>query len=240
MSRRPAELESVNLAALSSIVEAFRAALKASSKLAASWGTGGIVTRFAAMVATDTDKDECTGTMAFWADIDAEYVLKYQRWHNCEHMPERLSIPGFVEGRRYRALDDRSHFLMFYDTHSTSVLSSEAYMAALNKPTPWTREALTHFRNPTRGIFSRLTAVGRSRKFAAPYITSLRFDLPDEDTEAIYARSWVQAASEADNVERVGLYKAHVAIGDTGTSEQNVHGGGPGKQAYLVLIEESD
>ncbi|ETI27435.1 hypothetical protein G647_09625 [Cladophialophora carrionii CBS 160.54] len=191
------------------------------------------------MIATETDKDDCTGMMAFWADIDAEYVLKYQRWHNCEHIPERVSIPGFVEGRRYRALDDRPHFLMFYDTRSTSVLSSEAYMAALNKPTPWTREALTHFRNPTRDVFSRLSVVGCSRTFAAPYITSLRFDLPDEETEAIYARRWVQAASEADNVERVRLYKADAAIGNMGTSERKVHGGGPGKQAYLVLIEES-
>ena len=185
-----------------------------------------------------TNSDACTGMMAFWADIDADYVLRYQQWHNCEHVPERVSIPGFVEGRRYRALDDRPHFLMFYDTQTASVLASDAYMAALNKPTSWTKEALTHFRNPTRDIFSRLAVAGKRRKFAAPYITSMRFDLP-EAAESMYTGKFVQAASELENVERVRLYKADSAIGNMGTSERKVHGGGPGKQAYLLLIEET-
>jgi hypothetical protein len=38
------------------------------------------------------------GLLAFWADIDSDYVLRFQQWHNCEHMPERLSIPGFLGG----------------------------------------------------------------------------------------------------------------------------------------------
>ncbi len=191
------------------------------------------------MIATEPDADDCTGMMAFWADIEADYVLRYQQWHNCEHVPERVSIPGFVEGRRYRALDDRPHFLMFYDTQDTSVLSSDEYRAALNRPTPWTRDALKHFRNSTRDIFSRLAVAGHRRRFVAPYITSLRFDLDDEAAEAIYAKQWVQEASQSENVERVRLYKADSAIGNMETSERTVHGGGPGKQAYLILIEES-
>jgi hypothetical protein len=183
---------------------------------------------------------DCTGMMAFWADIDADYVLRYQQWHNCEHIPERVSIPGFIEGRRYRALDGHPSFLMFYDTETTSVLSSDAYMAALNAPTPWTREALTHFRKPTRDIFTRLVVAGQnSPRMAASYITSLRFDLPDEAAEVEYAGRWIQAAAKLDHVERVRLYKVDAAIRNMATNERKVHGGGPGKQRYLVLIEES-
>lgn len=181
--------------------------------------------------------DDCLGLMAFWADIDEDYVLKYQQWHNCEHVPERVSIPGFVEGRRYRSLDNKPHFLMFYDTESPSSLASDDYMAALNKPTSWTKEALTHFRNPTRDIFKRIAIAGRRRKFAAPYITSIRFDLPKGD-ESGYIDRWVDAVADGDDVDRVRLYVADAAIGNMGTSERNVHGGGPGKQAYLVLIEQ--
>ncbi len=36
--------------------------------------------------------------MAFWADIDADYVTEFRRWHNCEHMSERVHVPGFVAG----------------------------------------------------------------------------------------------------------------------------------------------
>ena len=45
---------------------------------------------------------DATGLMAFWSDIDDDYVLRYQEWHNCEHVPERVAIPGFLRGRRYR------------------------------------------------------------------------------------------------------------------------------------------
>lgn len=184
-----------------------------------------------------TTSDDCTGMMAFWADIDDDYVLKYQQWHNCEHVPERVSIPGFVEGRRYRNLDNKPHFLMYYDTESPAVLASEAYMAALNKPTLWTKEALTHFRDPTRDIFKRLAVAGRRQKFTSPYITSIRFDLPDGG-EGRYVDQWLGAVAAQDNVDRVRLYVADAAIGNMGTSEKKVHGGGPGKQAYLILIEQ--
>ena len=43
--------------------------------------------------------------MAFRADIDAEYGTRFLELHNCEHTPERVSVPGFREGRRYRDLD---------------------------------------------------------------------------------------------------------------------------------------
>jgi hypothetical protein len=182
--------------------------------------------------------EDCTGLMAFWADIDDEYVQRYQQWHNCEHVPERLSIPGFVEGRRYRALDNSPHFLMYYDTTDTKVLSSDAYMAALNKPTKWTGEALTHFRKPTRDIFSRIAMSAKHFPFAAPYLTSIRFDLADGGEEK-YANQWLSSVASLEHVIRVRLYKADAAIAKMGTSESKVHGGGPGKQTYLVFIEQS-
>ena len=40
------------------------------------------------------------GLMAFWATFEKKTLLKYIKWHNCEHMAERVSIPDFkmVEG----------------------------------------------------------------------------------------------------------------------------------------------
>lgn len=178
------------------------------------------------------------GLMAFWSDIDPDYVLRYQQWHNCEHIPERVGIPGFREGRRYRAIGDAPHFLMFYETDATSVLASDAYMAALNAPTDWTREALTHFRNPVRSIYSRLAEVGDSGQLAAPYITALRFDLPD-GSESDYASAWMQAVGQCRGVSRARLWRADAAVSNIATSERKIYGGGPGKQAYLVMIEQT-
>jgi len=186
---------------------------------------------------SDTTTAAGLGLMAFWSDIDADYVLRYQQWHNCEHIPERVSIPGFREGRRYRAMNNAPHFLMFYETDAANVLASEPYMAALNSPTSWTRESLTHFRNPVRSIYSRLAAVGEPGLLTAPYITTLRFDLPDGN-ESDYAAAWTRAVGRCEGVSRARLWRADAAVGNIATSERKIYGGGPGKQAYLVLVEQ--
>lgn len=182
------------------------------------------------------DRVNSLGLMAFWSDIDADYVLRYQQWHNCEHIPERVSIHGFREGRRYRAMNNAPHFLMFYEADASSVLASDAYMAALNAPTEWTREALTHFRKPVRGVYSLLASIGKAGRRAAPYLTAMRFDLPDGD-EAIYAEAWLGGIAGSQGVSRARLWRADSAVGNIATSERKIYGGGPGKQAYLVLVE---
>lgn len=187
---------------------------------------------------SETTTSAGLGLMAFWSEIDTDYLLRYQQWHNCEHIPERVSIPGFREGRRYRAMSNAPHFLMFYETDATSVLASEPYMAALNSPTNWTREALTHFRNPVRSIYSCLAVVGGPGRLAAPYLTTLRFDLPD-GSEDDYVTAWTQAIGRCEGVLRARLWRADAAVGNIATSERKIYGGGPGKQAYLVMIEQA-
>ena len=52
--------------------------------------------------------------MAFWAEIEADYIPHFQEGHNCEHIPERISIPGFNVGRRYRGMGAAQKLLIFY------------------------------------------------------------------------------------------------------------------------------
>ena len=44
------------------------------------------------------------GVLAIWHTITPEGEAEYWRWHDREHIPERLSIPGFLRLRRYVAL----------------------------------------------------------------------------------------------------------------------------------------
>ena len=78
--------------------------------------------------------------------------------------PERVGIPGFLLGRRYLHTDDATRFLMCYDTLGEQVLVSDAYLKALNNPTPWTRQALTWFRNPDRNVYTLLSSRGPPRR----------------------------------------------------------------------------
>lgn len=171
------------------------------------------------------------GFMGFWSDIDPSYHLSYQEWHNCEHMPERVSIPGFLEGRRYRTTGGGTTYFMCYVTRSPDVLGSPAYLAALNRPTQWTQEALTRFRNPTRMLYARLVTIGRAQPYR-PYIALLRFDtgLSSDDLAAVLEASLP--------VGFVGsLFAAEVEASGIMTAERRIYSGGPGKQQFLIAIE---
>ena len=38
-------------------------------------------------------------------DVEADAIDEHDRWHTHEHLPERLSIPGFRRGTRWLATD---------------------------------------------------------------------------------------------------------------------------------------
>ncbi len=174
---------------------------------------------------------EGSGLMAFWARIGAGYLDRFRQWHNSEHMPERVSIPGFLAGQRYLGHGTNDYFLMMYETRDPAVLASPDYLARLNAPTDWTRASLPHFRDPVRNIYRRIIAHGQSDLFAAPCLVSVRFnaDAPDG--------MLVERAAALRGVARARLYEIDSAISGIETSERKIYGGGPGEQRYLLLVD---
>lgn len=92
------------------------------------------------------------GLIAIWSDIVAEGVETYYAWHDNQHVPERVGIPGFIRGRRYVAVDATPHWYMMYETVSPEVQVGTDYLNRLNNPTEWTRDALRWFENTTRSL----------------------------------------------------------------------------------------
>jgi len=182
--------------------------------------------------------DDSSGLMAFWADFEPADLLEFQRWHNCEHVTERVSIPGFLVGRRYRNGGSGPMMLMMYETGTPAVLGSEAYLAALNNPTPWTRRALQWFRNPSRAIYRLIAGAGRPAPTEAPFVLAARFNLdPEHEQESVaaYRERILPAAAAADAVFRSRLYAVDEEISNIMTSERRIYGGGPGEQRYLLM-----
>ena len=94
--------------------------------------------------------------LAIWFRVDADDVAELDAWYPRQHLPERLSVPGFLRGRRYAAVDARLPYLTIYETEDAAVLSSSAYVQRLNDPTPWTRRVLPTFRTMVRGTYRLL------------------------------------------------------------------------------------
>ena len=88
--------------------------------------------------------------LAFSHDVTPGSEPDWTEWHNREHIPERLSIPGFLRLRRYVALGAGPRFFYFYETDSLDVLQSPAYLERLGNPTPWTRRCIQYVTNNKR------------------------------------------------------------------------------------------
>jgi len=75
----------------------------------------------------------------------------YEAWYQRDHLPDRLSVPGFRHARRYRRLrGPQPEYLTFYETDSPTALGSAAYAARLAQPTEWTRRMMPQFRAMSR------------------------------------------------------------------------------------------
>jgi hypothetical protein len=69
---------------------------------------------------------------------------EFNAWYDLEHLPERLSIPGFRSARRWVAdcAPGDGKYLATYELESLDVLSSAQYLSFFKKPTPWTKRCL--------------------------------------------------------------------------------------------------
>ncbi|MDA9976171.1 hypothetical protein N9F34_05115 [Alphaproteobacteria bacterium] len=180
------------------------------------------------------------GLMAFWADFAPEDVDAFREWHNCEHMTERCSIPGFNVGRRYCGIGDAPTVLMYYETDEANVLASNAYHARLNAPTSWTKATLPLFKNADRNIFTIIGEAGAPAVTEAPYTTTLRFNLTlENETEAgaWHRNDWLKRLAARQDVIRARLYEVDEEISGIMTAERKIYGGGPGALKYLAVVE---
>ena len=90
--------------------------------------------------------------VAMWWDIAAEMQAEFEDWHSHEHMPERLGIPGFLRGTRWRSLSGASSYFVLYEVKDLKTMTGGAYLERLNDPTPWSRKLMPHHGNMVRTL----------------------------------------------------------------------------------------
>jgi len=73
------------------------------------------------------------GLLAAFMNPPADDEAAFNAWYDEEHVPNRLAVDGFLNGRRYKAAEaDGPRYLALYDLESLDVLRGEAYQR-LNK-----------------------------------------------------------------------------------------------------------
>ena len=192
------------------------------------------------------EKGNARGLMAFWANIPPEHERTFLEWHNTEHIPERVAVPGFKLGRRYRVASDTDRFLMCYDTKSADILTSKPYLEALNAPTPRTRQALTWFRDPLRNLYSLEDSSGEAGPTAAPVLATLRIDAgkgpaatQSNSLDPAELATAAHAATSSDLI-RLAIYRVDPAGAGVSTGERAIHGAAVEEAGTLIWIETTD
>jgi antibiotic biosynthesis monooxygenase (ABM) superfamily enzyme len=68
-------------------------------------------------------------------NVDPAHEDDFNRWYDREHVNERVTIPGFLSGARYRTTRGSRRYLGLYRTTSLAVFETAAYQQALQHPT---------------------------------------------------------------------------------------------------------
>jgi hypothetical protein len=162
--------------------------------------------------------------IVMWHDITEHAEADYDRWHTREHMPERLSIPGFRRGRRGVDWDLARHrYLTIYEGDSVDVFGSPSYLERLNNPTPWTARIAPEVRNFIRGACDVAASVGQG---VGGVTMTIRIQASSDQLQRLSsnAKPVAEAIAAVDGVASVHVGVAQLAISGAKTRETQLRG----------------
>lgn len=158
--------------------------------------------------------------LAMWWDIAPDMQAEFEDWHSHEHMPERLSIPGFLRGSRW--VSETSYFVL-YELDSPATLTGAAYLERLNNPTPWSRKMMPHHRNMVRNLCEVRASFGRG---VAQVLARLELEVPAHALSALPGRRGLTAAHLLESRSMAGMAQ---------TVEQKIRGA-DAEAKWIALI----
>jgi len=85
-----------------------------------------------------------------WCDIEAAADREFEFYHTQEHFAERVGIPGFLRGSRWKAVDGSSTYFVMYELAEYDVFTGDAYLERLNNPTTWSVKMMPKIGNMVR------------------------------------------------------------------------------------------
>ncbi|KQU50185.1 hypothetical protein ASG72_19610 [Bosea sp. Leaf344] len=153
------------------------------------------------------------GVIAIWNDITDEGRANFYEWHDREHIPERVGIPGFLRGRRYIALSGTPEYFTLYEVQNKSVLTGADYLTRLNSPTEWTTRSVQHFRNTARSLCDVEMTLGAG---SGGFIGTVRFDCDPAQDRGILET--VSGSILPDITKSPAISAAHICRADEGAS----------------------
>ena len=182
--------------------------------------------------------DSRTGMIVIWNDIKEEMRDEFVQWHSSEHLPERVSIPGFISGQRWYGEHASPQYLTTYVTQNTGVLTSDAYIQRLNDPTPWTLKTVAAFRHTCRAAGEVMWEYG-SKKGYGGHILAIRItELEDLTILTEYLNSLANSPEQCfAELLRARLVLTTPTASQLPTAERAVRTGDQNEPHMVLLLE---
>ena len=109
-----------------------------------------------------------TTILVVMMEVDPADDEVFNKWYDEEHLPERMSIPGYISARRFRLEDGDElnrggvlRYLCIWELEDESPLQSQIYNDQNANPTPTKEAAGAVVKERARGLYRQITpAVG--------------------------------------------------------------------------------
>ena len=140
--------------------------------------------------------------LAIGNSVDPAMRPDYEAWHGGEHVPERLTMPGFLAAKRYvGGRGAAARYLTLYDLGSAEALETPEYLDLLANPTPETRRM-----RPAMGAFSRSVyrETGRAGRGLGRYLAGVTWQGRGEEA--------VPPPSLVDLIGRSGVLSVRTGV----------------------------
>lgn len=141
-------------------------------------------------------------------NVDPAGEDDFNRWYDKEHLAERVAIEGFIEARRYVAVEAAQKYLGIYTTETLEVLDSPAYRERLANQTAWSLKNFENFRDATRACARVTLSNGTGRGSALAF---LRLRPGTQDASGL--RDEIAGAADAA-VDLDGILSVHLVESD--------------------------
>jgi hypothetical protein len=171
--------------------------------------------------------------VAIWCDIAPAARKEFDHWHAHEHMPERLSIPGFLRGSRWVTAEGA--YFMLYEAQAEATVTTGPYLERLNNPTPWSRKMMPQHRNMVRSACRVRCAYGAGLGRA---LLTVRFSPQlgcEEQLEAWLAAELLPGLASRKGLLAAQLLRNIASPATAQTTEQKIRGGDAAAD-WIVLV----
>ena len=170
------------------------------------------------------------GILAIFNDARAGREVELDAWFQGEHLIERLGVPGFVFGRRHRAISGSCGFFNFYLVESPAVLTSKPYLERLDHPTPLTKKIMSDvFLNMNRTICRRTVRRGQ---FRGAYAVTARFN---EEADEAALKVVLENLTQDKKIAGGEIWIATDPAGQPVSMEEKLRGGDKKINACLMI-----